>query len=181
MVNYKNLYLQYKLKYINAKNKLKQKGGAAINMIIVDDFKDFIINKNRIGKWFVEKYPQGVIDEDGNHKIEMKDLYQKIFDTWFSYNMQEFYKNNIDKFLYEPISNIGKKLDDFVNQPIEIREKYYRDFIIEKMKHIINFNRPILLLKFQNLSSGWITDSNISSTENIMMHQEDEWTHVNEI
>jgi hypothetical protein len=35
MINWKNKYLEAKLKYINAKNKLKQKGGVGDNLYIV--------------------------------------------------------------------------------------------------------------------------------------------------
>lgn len=46
--------------------------------------------------------------------------------------------------MYKPISNIandmGYDLEDFMILNNKQRELYYRDFIIKKMRHLINFN-----------------------------------------
>lgn len=178
MVNYKDLYLEYKLKYINAKNQ--QQFGGVINMAIVNDFYEFISDSSRLSRWFHKLYPIEVITDNGTI-IEYNNLYRSIYEHWLGINVRQFWKKHIDQVFNKPISDIGNQLPDFINQPILIRERYYRDFIIRKMNHLIKFNKPISLLK-PVLQNEWTTNPNIVSTNEVIMYDDnDEWTHIEEI
>jgi len=185
MLNYKKKYLKYKLKL--QKLNTKQKAGSNSTMPnslkehpIVLDFKNFIKDEKRIGKWFKKTYYQST-NIDNEITTKPINLYEFIHNHWFSKDVISYFEPNADKFLYKPLIDYFNSIEE---NAFEYRDYFYGNFIRRNMKHLIkNFD---IYIKYKVVGpKGWLHgNSNFIvfgiNNEGIMYDDPEGYTHVEE-